>query len=236
MHTVFCTLVTRLAGGYMLCCSHYVAREYARSPGAFSSVLRVVHNCAPIASIRDQAAQARRERTDTRPRLMMVGTLESHKDHETLIKAMSEVVRVFPDVQLWLAGEGSLRGQLEALSASLGLKESVIFLGTRRDVPTLLGQSDVFVFATTPEEGLGTVLVEALAAETPVVASDVPACREALADGQLGTLVQPSDPNALAAVLISRLQKRGAESGEAREFLERFSPAAMIAGYMEIFA
>ena len=67
------------------------------------------------------------------------------------------------------------------------------FLGSRRDVPALLGQSDVFVFSTTKEEGLGTVLIEALAAGLPVVASDVPACREALEGGKWGALVPAAD-------------------------------------------
>ena len=55
-----------------------------------------------------------------------------------------------------------------------------------------------FVFATTPDEGLGIALIEAMAAGVPVVASDVGACREVLDDGALGLLVPPGDPVALA--------------------------------------
>ena len=68
----------------------------------------------------------------------------------------------------------------------------------RRDVPELVGQLDLFVFATTPDEGLGIALIEAMAAGVPVVASDVGACREVLDDGALGLLVPPRDPVALA--------------------------------------
>ena len=67
--TVLSTLATWVTGGRMVCCSHYVAAEFARSPGAFASVLRVVHNCAPVAAIRAAAEEARARRTDRRPRL-----------------------------------------------------------------------------------------------------------------------------------------------------------------------
>ena len=64
----------------------------------------------------------------------------------------------------------------------------------RRDVPELVGQLDLFVFATTSDEGLGIALIEAMAVGVPVVASDVGACREVLDDGALGLLVPPGGP------------------------------------------
>lgn len=235
VQTGISTFVAWVTGGRMICCSRYVAAEFARSPGAFAPVLRVVHNCAPVGAIREGAAQARSRRTDRRPRLIMVATLESHKDHATLLRAMPAVIRAVPDVQLWLAGEGVLRERLQGLSASLGLGDSVTFLGSRRDVPALLGQSDVFVFSTTKEEGLGTVLIEALAAGLPVIASDVPACREVLGEGRWGTLVPAGDPAALAASLIAGLGERAAvpadEPGR-QDYLRHFSPAHMIASYV----
>jgi glycosyltransferase involved in cell wall biosynthesis len=232
-YTVLCTFAAWMTGGRMVCCSHYVASEFARSPGAFSSVLRVVYNCAPVALVRNTAERARAQRKDRRPQLIMVATLELHKDHATLLKAMPAVVRAVPAVQLWLAGDGSQRQQLENLSTSLGLAEVVTFLGSRQDVPALLGQSDVFVFSTTREEGLGTVLIEALAADLPVIASDVPACHEALVGGRWGTLVPPADPEALAAALIARLQTPTIVETNARsDYLQQFSPACMIAAYV----
>lgn len=237
VHTRFTTWVVRAVGGRMLCCSQYVAGQFAEIPGVATAVLRVGYNCAPVAAIQEAAAAARLRRTDPRPRLIMVATLERHKDHATLLRAMPAVVREVPDVQLWLVGEGSLRGELERLKESLGLPGGVIFLGSRRDVPSLLGQSDVFVFSTTREEGLGTVLIEALAAGLPVVASDVPACREALDGGRWGTLVAPADPVALAAGVISRLRNRSVEEDAGRrEYLQRFSPQQMLAAYVAAVA
>lgn len=231
--TLVSTFVTWMTGGRMVCCSYYVAGQFTRSPAVFGSVLRVVYNCASVALIREAAESARLQRVDLRPRLIMVATLESHKDHETLLRAMPVVIGAVPGVRLWLAGEGSLRGRLQELSNSLGLASAVEFLGSRRDVPALLGQSDVFVFSTTKEEGLGTVLIEALAAGLPVVASDVPACREALDGGKWGALVPAADSVALAAALIASIHIRSSlNRNESYSYLQRFSPGGMIAGYV----
>jgi glycosyltransferase involved in cell wall biosynthesis len=99
-------------------------------------------------------------------------------------------------------------------------------------VPEILGQSDIFVFSTTRQEGLGTVLLEAMAAGLPVIASDVPACREVLADGRWGALVAPGDAGALAAAVIAGARDRApADSRERIDHLQRFAPARMIAAY-----
>lgn len=219
----------------MVCCSRYVAGEFARSPGAFRSVLRCVHNCAPVPLFRAVARKVRAERLDGRPRLVMVATLEGHKDHDTLLRAMPAVIAAVPGVHLSLAGNGSLRPRLEALARSLGIDGRVDFLGSCADVPTLLGGCDLFVFSTTREEGLGTVLIEALAAGLPVVASDVPACRELLEEGRWGVLVNPGDPAALAQAVIRRLgEPAGEESPGLGAYLESFLPGHMMAAYLEI--
>ena len=233
VQTIVSMTAAWLTGGRMVCCSRYVAEQFAHSPGAASSVLRVVHNCAPVAQIQQAAAEARMRRVDQGPCLIMVATLESHKDHATLLRAMPEVIRAVPAVSLRLVGDGALRAGLQALSISLGVTDAVEFLGSRRDVPSLLGESDVFVFSTTKEEGLGTVLIEALAAGLPIVASDVPACREALDDGKWGELVPAADSRALAMALISSLQVRAPVAAAGRhDYLQRFTPPRMIAAYV----
>jgi glycosyltransferase involved in cell wall biosynthesis len=231
--TVFSTLVAWLTGGRMVCCSAYVASAYRCSRGAFSSVLRTVPNCAQVSRIRSQAEQARRGREKGGVRFVMVATLEGHKDHATLIRAMALVVRELPDSELWIVGDGSLRASLERQRDAAGLDGSVVFLGSRGDVASLLGKCDVFVFSTTPAEGLGTVLIEAMAAGLPIVASAVPACEEATAGGKWGTLVAPADPAALAAAMVAQGRHPGSEeTGERREYLERFLPDRMIEGYL----
>lgn len=235
-HTVFTTRVTQALDGKMICCSKYVADAFSSSPGAARAILRTVWNCAPAERFRVEAQAARAERTDEIPRLIMVATLEGHKDHATLLRAMPAVLAQLPKAELCLAGDGTLRGKLEALAFELGIAQAVKFLGSRRDVPALLGRSDVFVFSTTDQEGLGTVLVEALAAGLPVVASDVPACREMLENGRWGQLVPANDSKLLAAAIVNTLTGgfHPPDAGELRLFLEKFSTGAMQQQYLRI--
>ena len=105
----------------------------------------------------------------------------------------------------WAAGEEE--AALRRLAEAEGVAARVVFWGRRADIPELLGQMDVCAFSTTRDEGFGIALIEAMAAGLPVVASDVPACREVLADGEAGILVPAGDPEALAAALRPLLQR-----------------------------
>jgi glycosyltransferase involved in cell wall biosynthesis len=92
------------------------------------------------------------------------------------------------------------------------------------------------VFSTTLQEGLGSVLIEALAAGLPVVASDVPACRETLRAGRWGRLVPPSDPVALASALAAAVGSCAVSQPtmeERRIYAAGFSPDRMIDDYLK---
>ena len=124
----------------------------------------------------------------------MVARLDQIKDQASLIQAFARCQSTVWD--LVLVGDGPCRGALEELSRSCGLDPSKIFLGKRLDIPEILGSFDLFAFSTTDAEGFGIVLIEAMAAGLPVIASDVPACREVLADGAAGVLVPPGEVQA----------------------------------------
>ena len=119
----------------------------------------------------------------------MVARLDHIKDQRTLLRAFAAARHA--GWQLQLVGEGPDRPLLEALARELGLDPAKVFLGRRSDIPELLGQADLFAFSTTPAEGFGIVLIEAMAAGLPIIASDVPACREVLRDGAAGELIPP---------------------------------------------
>jgi glycosyltransferase involved in cell wall biosynthesis len=165
----------------------------------------------------------------------MVATLESHKDHETLLRA----ARILQDrsvaVEIVLAGAGRLEAQLKSLATELGVQGSVQFLGARNDVPELLGTSDVFVLSTTAQEGRPGVVLEALAAGLPIIASDVDPLREVLENGRWGILVPAGDPEALAEALTRAAASIPCE-GEAfqsrRRFAAAFTPERMIGEYL----
>ncbi len=225
-----------LLGARCVCCSDYVKGQFQAVPGIPDGLFATVWNCARAAEVAARAAAARATRTATPPTALMVATLEAHKDHDTLLRAVPAIRHAMPDFRLLLAGDGSRRAQLEALSTSLGIADSVAFLGMRRDVPELLGRADLFVFSTTPQEGLGSVLLEAMAAGLPIVASDVPACRETLAGGAHGTLVPPHDPGALAGAILKTLgEPRREESlAASRDLALSFTADRMMDRYLEL--
>ncbi len=139
--------------------------------------------------------------------LVSVGALVGHKDHETLVAAMPQVLKHFPRVRLVIAGEGALRPAIEARIAALGLEDAVTLLGHRADAPRLIRAADLYV-SSSWSEGLGTSVLEALACETPVVATVAGGVPEMVRPGETGYLVPSRDPPALAAAIIESLANR----------------------------
>ncbi|QVL33770.1 glycosyltransferase [Telmatocola sphagniphila] len=221
----------------VICCSDYVRDANRSIRGVSRGLFQTVYNCARAREISARATRARQEIVKDGKffTAIMVATLEKHKDHETLLKAIPSIVSRCPNFRLGLVGEGSLRGDLEQLADRLGIREQVTFLGTRSDVPELLGLADLFVFSTTINEGLGSVLLEAMAAKLPVVATDVPACRELLQGGRLGQLVPPQRPELLAEAILDKIQNRESSAHTvptAFDYVEQFTPARMIDQYL----
>ena len=105
-----------------------------------------------------------------------------------------------PEARFVLAGEGPERARLEADAETLGIRDRVVFLGRRDDVPELLGASDAFVLPSL-YEGTSLSVLEAMAAGCPVVASAIPGTDELVVDGESGLLVPPGDVDALAVAL-----------------------------------
>jgi glycosyltransferase involved in cell wall biosynthesis len=163
----------------------------------------------------------------------MVATLEPHKDHETLLRAWAQFSEAHPESHLYLAGNGSLMSRLKSFASELHL-ERISFLGSVSDVPQLLHRCKWFVFSTTQNEGFGTVLIEALAAGCLVIASDVPACREVLADGKYGLLVRAHDPEALATAMTLPMEDRVADAGSRQHYAAQFTASEMMRKYVEI--
>ncbi len=134
-------------------------------------------------------------------------------------------------VSFVVVGDGPLRAELEAEAVNLGLKGKVVFLGYRRDVDKILNCLDILVLPSLTE-GLPLIILEAMAAARPVVATTVGGIPEAVLDGVNGFLVQPGDADALAFAIRKMLENRiMAESmGEAgrRRVLEMFSLEEMV--------
>ena len=129
-----------------------------------------------------------------------VGRLEPQKRFDLLLDAIAGVRRDRRHVQLAIVGDGSLRAPLEAQAARLGLVDACLFLGQRLDIPALHDAFDLFV-QSSEYEGTPNAVLEAMAMETPLVATDVGGTRELAADGVHGLIVAPHDTGALTAAI-----------------------------------
>jgi glycosyltransferase involved in cell wall biosynthesis len=164
------------------------------------------------------------------PLALAVGRLIDQKDHPTLLRAFARVRDEQPDARLAILGGGPLEAETRALAGSLGLAAAVALPG-RTNIRDWLERADVFVH-TSRWEGFGIVLLEAMLAGVPVVATRVSAVPEIVADGQTGVLVEAGDAEGVARELAGLLgdperRRRLGEAGRERARTE-FSVARMV--------
>lgn len=135
---------------------------------------------------------------------LAVGRLEEQKDYPTLLDAFRLLILKNSKAQLRIAGKGPLLDVIKQKAVDLGISERVVFLGLRRDIPALLNAADGFVLSSA-WEGLPNVIMEAMAAWKPVVATNVGGVPELVEDGVSGYIVPPRDPEALAAAMLKMM-------------------------------
>ena len=170
--------------------------------------------------------------------LLGLGRLVPQKGYDIALRAFAEVLMRHPDAVLLILGEGPERERLEQLGRELGLGGSLLLPGRAGDVATWLRRAELLVHPAR-WEGFGLVLLEAMLAGLPVVASRVSAIPEVVADGESGLLVPPDDPAALAAALErvladSSLAQRLGEGGLARARSE-FSVERMAGATADVY-
>jgi glycosyltransferase involved in cell wall biosynthesis len=136
-----------------------------------------------------------------RPFILGAGRLVHQKGFDVLIRAFALVAEERSSLRLAIAGEGPQAEALRDLVAELHLDDRVIFLGAVSELPTLMREADAFVLSSR-YEGFPNVLLEALACDLPVIATDCPSGpRDILHGGEFGLLVPCEDPEALAGAL-----------------------------------
>ncbi len=232
----------RRAGQRVVAVSHDLARLLAPRLRTPLEAIQVVHNGIPIPRAPSPSSRAAR-RTKAReelgigsqgPLLVAIGNLYPVKDHASLIRA----VAMLPGVQLAIAGRGQEEDALRRLSTELGTADRVHLLGLRDDVERILEAADVFV-QPSRSEGLPLSILEAMAAELPIVATRVGGVGEAILNGQTGHLIEPGEPAALADALRKILESpdRGAALAAAarRRAKESFSVERMADEYVGLY-
>lgn len=181
--------------------------EVEGAPPDKMTTIRYGINAAPL-DVAQKAADRAAVRAELgfsadMPIIGMVGRLIPQKGFAYGIEAFAALNH--PDARLVIAGEGSLRGELEGRAAALHVSDRVVFLGWRTDIDRLNRAFDVFLMPSL-WEGFGLVLLETMACAVPVIASRVSAIPEIVVDGETGLLAPPRDSAALTAALDRMLR------------------------------
>lgn len=188
---------------------------------------------APYAGHPEDGLALRRELAipDAAPVIGFVGQIIERKGIPDLVEAIPRIVANVPGVKFVLVGEGKLSEFVEKKTRELGVSEHVIACGFRRDIPAVMKAIDLLVLPSVVE-GFGYVLVEAMAAGKPVVATNVSSIPEIVEDGATGILVDVHNPEQLATACVTILAEpgRGCAMGERarRVVLEKFTLEPMV--------
>ena len=171
------------------------------------------------------------QRTNSTPRIGIVGRIAPWKGQDVFLEAAARLLRSGLTARFCIAGaplfgEEEFARQLRERAASLGLADRVEFLGFS-DVPSVLRSLDVLVHASKTPEPFGQVIIEGMAAELPVVATDGGGAREIIENGRTGVLVPMGEPGALAEALAELLRHperaRALAAAGRRHVLEHFT-------------
>jgi len=163
--------------------------------------------------------------------LVTVGRLHKQKGHAYLLHAISMVEKEMPRLKLLIIGEGEEENNLKILAETLDLTDKIIFAGLRYDVEKILPVAGLFILPSL-WEGTPNVLLEAMAARKPVIATEVGGIPEVVVHGRTGILVPPEDSDALANAIKNLLKDKlkAEEMGKAGRLRveEHFTIAGML--------
>jgi glycosyltransferase involved in cell wall biosynthesis len=170
---------------------------------------------------------------------LAAGRLEEQKDYPTLLTAFERVARERPEAELRIAGHGSLQGSLEEAARRSGLQDRIRFLGARGDIPDLLAAADALVLSSA-WEGLPNIVMEAMAAGKPVVATEVGGVSELVADGVSGLLLPPGNPAALSEAMLALMDlpaesRRGMGQAGRQHVGEHYAIERVTGQWQELF-
>lgn len=138
-------------------------------------------------------------------RCAIIGRLEAQKGHRYLLEAIARLAKTDLPAEFWIIGTGELEHELRQQAHHLDITDRVQFLGGRNDVPELLSSIDLLISASL-WEGFPTVVLEAMAARVPVIATDVSGSNELVVPHETGFLIPPADALSLAHTLCYALE------------------------------
>lgn len=167
-----------------------------------------------------------------------VGRLTAIKGQDVLLRALTELRQAGQEAFLVLLGEGERRNELEDLAGRLKISGNICFLGWRPDVAAVMASFDIFCIPSL-NEGMGKVVVEAMAMGLPVIASDIGGIKDLVHNGENGLLVPPGDAHALAeglALLCRDPEKRRRLGAAGKKLAPSYNVPAMVTKIENLYA
>lgn len=171
--------------------------------------------------------------------LVSAGRLAHQKGLEYLVPAVKSLLtKGHHQLRVVLAGDGAMRPELEALIDFFGVTENFHLTGFRSDIPDILSAADIAVMPT-EREGLSISLLEAMAAQKPIVTTTIGSNREVTQDGDCAELVEPKEIDALALALEKLMLDKhyATQLGEKarKRFLDKYTESKMISAYLKTY-
>ncbi len=209
----FFSLVDRLSSPmaeHLICVSHQL-KMYLVQQGIPAHKMSVIHNGIDAVPFRrfsaEDAAEIRAE-WNIQPHQKVIGAvgrLVPIKGYDVFLKAAQKVKDRFPEAVFMIVGEGPCLDSLQELARKLKIHEQVLFTGFQENIPAFFSMMDVFVISSFTEGG-PIVLLEAMAAGVPAIATRVGGVPEVLVDQKNGFMVEPHNPESLAERIMRLLE------------------------------
>ncbi len=225
----------------LIAVSEEIARKMNRAGIDYKKICLIENGVSLDRFQKNIASDSIRESLGIRKGVPVVGTvgaLTKEKGDIYFLNAAQKVNEIFPKIVFLFVGDGRERPSLEKTASNLGISDSVIFAGTRKDVPKILSTLDVFVLPSL-REGLPMALLEAQAARIPAVATRVGAVSHVLQDGVTGILVPPKNSEAIADSILQILSNVNIATEMAQKGFERvrdnFSSEKMGGKYLSVY-
>lgn len=217
----------------IVCVSNYTRKKLIKKNPWAKNKSIVIYNGIPIDN--QEKSGSRSLRTKTHINIINVANLYPVKGQEFLIRAIKIVLNRYPETKLSIIGRGQLEPKLKELAITLGLENSIQFMGFREDVRDLLTSFDIFVISSV-SEGFPVSVIEAMEAGLPIVSTEVGGITELKKYGVFIKFARAEDPNDLAAKIISMIEERAHFENNNRNIAaQNFSVQAMAKKYINLY-
>jgi glycosyltransferase involved in cell wall biosynthesis len=203
--------VLKAASDRVIAVSEQTRRYYIEQAGFAADKTITLHNgiyLDPFTACTKESTRALRQElgiAQDAPVLITVAVLRPPKGIQYMLEALPAIVQAVPDVVYVVVGSGEHEAKLQELVQQKQIAENVLFTGARSDIPSLLAMSDIFVLPTLTE-ALPTVLAEAMAAQKPIIASQVGGVPEMVEHERNGLLLEPAQPAQLVDACVRLLR------------------------------